>query len=66
MKPCRPETSLQDKRVELWTPWGVLRLSAAERAQRERLAKDRSERLPPNWVRPSAQQTWEWDGEPLN
>lgn len=56
----------EDKTVGLWTPWGVLRLSAAERAKREKTARERGERLPPNWVRPPAPQSWDWDAEPLN
>ncbi len=70
MKPRGSQTSFQDKRVELWTPWGVLRLSGSERADRERREKERRERLSDTWVRPPASPAQvspaqDWDGEPL-
>ncbi|RIK84288.1 MAG: hypothetical protein DCC69_12675 [Hyphomicrobiales bacterium] len=60
MKPNISETSRTEKRVELWTPWGVLRLTRSQEA-----ARKRREPLPGAWVPPvAARPAREQDFEP--
>lgn len=66
MKSRRSETSLKDRKVELWTPWGVLRLSGSAAADRERREREKRERLSDTRTRPPVSPAHDWDGEPLN
>ena len=42
------EATLPGRKIDLWTPWGILRLTDPEDA-----AKERRKRLPRAWTRPA-------------
>lgn len=48
MKPEMSETMLPGRKIDLWTPWGILRLTDPGDA-----AKDERKPLPRAWMRPA-------------